>query len=271
MKLFTPSVLLVLLILLISSSCSKYQKVLKSSDLTYKYEMTEKYYNEGEYYKAYPLLEELVTVYRGSPKAEKLHYMYAYSDFYLKDYIMAAYRFEQFRQYYPYSQFVEDATYMTAFCYYKNSPNPSLDPTNTLKAMNELQYYINSFPSSSKVDTCNILVTELRHKLEDKYFDIATQYYKTLNYKAAVVSFQTFMNDYSDSKYAEEATYMIFKSQYTVAENSLQTKQLERYLEAKKYYNNFKARYPSSKFLKEADVLMDKATKEIEKLNQTSS
>jgi len=87
--------------------------------------------------------------------------MYAYSDFYLKDYIMAAYRFEQFRQYYPYSQFVEDATYMTAFCYYKNSPNPSLDPTNTLKAMNELQYYINSFPSSSKVDSCNVLVTEL--------------------------------------------------------------------------------------------------------------
>ena len=63
------SYILVISMLLFIWAC-KHNKVLKSTDLTFKYEMANKYFEDEEYYKAMPLLEELIPIYRGTEKAE---------------------------------------------------------------------------------------------------------------------------------------------------------------------------------------------------------
>jgi len=93
-------------------SCSKYQKILKSDDLGYKYDSAIKYYDDQEYFKALTLFEELIGLYRGLDKAEEIYYYYAYCNYYMEEYIMAAYYFKNFIKTYPSSSHAEECTFL---------------------------------------------------------------------------------------------------------------------------------------------------------------
>ena len=62
---------------LVLSSCSQYQKALKSEDASVKYDLGVKLYEEGKYKKANRLFEQIIPKYRGKPQAEKLMYLHA--------------------------------------------------------------------------------------------------------------------------------------------------------------------------------------------------
>ncbi|MEM9024415.1 MAG: outer membrane protein assembly factor BamD, partial [Bacteroidota bacterium] len=154
------SLLFVVFVALITYTCGDYKKVLKSTDLQYKYDRAIQYYDEGECYKAYPLFEELLAVYRGTKKSEDIYYRLAYCDYRLKDYILASHRFEQFYNNFPYSGKAEECTFMSAYCHYLNSPKPSLDQTDTEEAITAFRLFVNKYPYSPRIDTCNVLMDE---------------------------------------------------------------------------------------------------------------
>ena len=52
--------------------CGEHRKVLRSDDMQYKYDMAIQYMVGEKFAKAYPLLDELYIMYRGSEKGEKL-------------------------------------------------------------------------------------------------------------------------------------------------------------------------------------------------------
>lgn len=256
---------------LLFSACSEYGKVQKSKDIGLKFEKANEYYNNGEYLKAYPLLEELIVVYRGTQKAEKLYYMLAYSDYHLEDYLLAAFHFKQFTKNYPTSKYAEECLFMAAICHYKNSPNYSLDQTDTYKAMSELQLFLNQYPKSARIDTCNILMDNLRGKLQKKFYEISHQYYHTRNYKAAIVSFGNLLKDYPGTQYREDANYYIVRSHYELAVNSILSKKAERLENAINAYVKFVDAFPDSRRLKEVENLYEIMLREKEKLNNTNS
>ena len=180
--------LLIVISLLLLNSCSKFQHHMKSTDMEAKYEAAVKYYEKKDYYHALQLFEELISVYRGTSKAEKSYYYYVYCTYYVDDFTMAAYHFNNFVQSYPSSTYAEEMQYMYAYCYYLDSPVSSLDQTSTYDAIDKFQLFINKFPNSKKVEESNKYIDELRLKLEVKSFDNAKLYYRTENYKAAVVA-----------------------------------------------------------------------------------
>ena len=103
-----------------------------------KLEYAIKLYKKGQYFKALPLLEELITVFRGTKQAEQTYYYYSYCNYNLADYETAAYDFDNFAKTFPNSEFAEECAFMHAYCYYQDSPNFTLDQSNTVKAINEL-------------------------------------------------------------------------------------------------------------------------------------
>ncbi|RMG76595.1 MAG: outer membrane protein assembly factor BamD, partial [Bacteroidetes bacterium] len=123
----TPRFLYILLFSFFFIACSDYNKILKSNDLRLKYDKAVEYYEKKQYFKAYPLLEELSVIYRGTSKAEQIDYYLAYCDYYTGDLLYAAYRFKRFAQTYPKSKYAEECSFMSAYCYYRNSPQYSLD------------------------------------------------------------------------------------------------------------------------------------------------
>jgi outer membrane protein assembly factor BamD len=257
-------------LLFFALGCSEYQKVLKSTDLKYKYTKAVEYYEKGKYNKAYPLFDELLTLYRGTEKAADVYFYLAYTNFKLKDYILAAYHFKNFSQTFPSHEKAEETAFMVGYCYYLESPPYSLAQDYTYKAINEIQLFVNTHPTSEKLLESNKLIIELRRKLERKSFERAKLYYKTTYYQSAVVAFNSTLNDFPDTKYREEALFLRFQASFELAKNSIESKKLQRFIEAKTAYLEFVDKYPQSENSREADAKFALVLEQIENLKKQS-
>ncbi len=255
-----------LLVLFTMSSCTDYSRMLKSRDMDSKSDYAIKLYNKGEYYKALPLFEELITVYRGTKKAEQTYYYYSYTNYRIGDFETAAYDFDNFSKTYPNSEFAEECSFMHAYCFYQSSPKYSLDQTNTYKAITELQLFADRYPQSKKIEECNRLIDELREKLERKDFENAELYFNTEAYKSAIAAYKNVIHDYPSSKYREEALYKIVRSSYLLALNSIESKLQERFTETVSAYHEFKTDYPDSKWKSKANDMFEASQKRLQKL-----
>ena len=197
-------IFLSIMILMLMVSCSKYQKILKSTDLNFKFEKAVMYYEKEDFNRALPLLEELSTAFRGSEKAEEVNYYYAYCHYSLGEYLLASYLFDTYAKTYPNGKHTEECQYITADCLYLESPIYKLDSKNTYKAINQLQLFTNLYPKSERVEQCNNLIDELREKLAKKAFFNAKQYVITEYHKSAIIALQNVLIDFPGSKYEQE-------------------------------------------------------------------
>lgn len=229
--------------------------------------MAIKYYDKGDYFRALQLFDGLISIYRGTPKSEKIYYYYAYCHYYQEDYILASYHFRNLAMTLPNSQYAEECLYMSAYCQYLDSPDYTLDPTNTYTAIKELQNFINKYPKSPKVQKCNELIDVLRQKLETKFFEIGKLYFNTDEYNASIISFNNLLKDFPNTKYREESLFYILRANFSYAENSIETKKAERFKNTINAYNIFISAYPSSSFNKEAENINKISTKELNKYN----
>jgi len=253
---------LLAVITLILSSCSGYQKILKSRDLDYKYEKAIEFFDNEEYVKAFPLFDELLLLYRGTDKAEEIYYYYCQIEFQKGNYISAAQHFKNFSNTYPDNLKAEECAYMTAYCYYLTSPVYSLDQTETQKAINELNLFAIRYPNSSFQKKCTDLLGQLEGKLDRKSFENAKLYFTTQDYKAAINAFNIAMQGHSASVFKEEMLFLQLKSYYLLASNSVEEKKEKRIKDALIAFNQFKNSYPESKFLGEAKDVF-KQTKQL--------
>ncbi len=233
------------------SSCGSYNKIVKSTDYEFKYKKAIEYYEDGEYVRSGTLFQELVNIYRGTSKADKIYYYYAKSMIGQKDYLMAGHYFKTLVGEFPTSDYVEEAQFMVGYCSYLISPKPRLDQQVTQEAIDALQLYINLYPFNERVDEANRLIDELQDKLVYKSYLSAKLYYDFDNYKAAVVALENSLGKYPDSKYREELMYMLLKSKYLLAIGSVYEKKEERLSSALDEYFTFVDEYPESKYKKE--------------------
>lgn len=256
----------VIAILVFVYSCSGFQKIMKNPDSNFKYDKAIEYFNKKDYYHSQMLLEELINVVRGTSKAKEVLYHYSYTYYYMDEYYMASYYFSSFAKTYPFDDRAEEMDYMSAFCNYLNSPNYSLDQSNTYQAIEEMQMFLNKYPKSSRSDTCNILIDKLRYKLETKYYQMARLYYKMENYEAAIVAFDNMISDFPTTEYKEVILYEKVKSAFYLANNSVETKKENRLKNAIKYKIEFEACFPESKYLKEIKSIGQNASKQLEQI-----
>jgi len=248
------------LTLTIAGCKSQFEKIRLSNDVAKKYQEAMRLYNKKSYSKALILFEDLSQKYRGRAEAEELNYYYAQTLYKLRDYTTARYQFKAFADTYPTSKYAEESRYMSAYCYYLDSPKPSLDQENTLKAIDALQLFINFYPTSERAVEATKYIGILRSKLEDKAFANAKMYYELgdydiTNYKAAVIALKNAQIDFPDIKYAEEMDLLIVRSQYEYAKNSYEVRQEERFTEAIAYADEFLEAHPESKLLNQAKEL----------------
>ena len=155
---------------------------------------------------------------------------------------------------------------MNAKCYYLLSPNIQLEQSYTEKAIDELQLFVNQYPSGKYVADANQMIDDMRRKLDLKAFNSAELYFKMGKYNAASVAFKNLLRDYPDSPYIERAMFMIVKSNYLYALNSIPAKQKERYQTTIDSYQVFANKYSGSSYLREAQNLYETSTKNITKI-----
>jgi outer membrane protein assembly factor BamD len=256
MKLF--NLIVVATLSLLVGSCSSYNKVVKGDDYQLKFDKANKLYEEKDFDRCIVLYEQ---IYQHSPKTgegELAYYRLAKSYYEIEDFYMSSYYFGQYIQRYPYSQKNEEAYFLMALSSVKNSPEYSLDQTETEGAINTVQQFIDRYPNSTLVDSCNRVIDRLRFKLELKEYEHVKLYDKTENYRAAVTSGEIFLENYSKSKFCEEVYFLIVKNSYLLSINSIESKKIERIDKTTERITNFAILYPNSNYLKEVKTIENK-------------
>lgn len=233
------------------ASCGDFNKIVKSTDYEYKYKKALEYYEAKDYSHANSLFQDLVYVFRGTSRGDELYYYYAKSCFQSSDYTLASHYFKTLTEQYPRSKYAEESQFLTAMCFYKESPTPKLDQEITQKALDAFELFINLYPFSKNIEDATIKIDELHGKLVMKSYLNAKLYFDMDYYKAAIVALENSLKEFPDSKYREDVKYLLFKSKYLLASNSVEEKKRERLNAARDEYFNFVDEFPESKFVKE--------------------
>jgi outer membrane protein assembly factor BamD len=249
---------------LLITSCSNYNKVVKNDNYQEKFELANELFEKKEYLKSITLFEQ---VYQRIPKTgegELSYYRIARAYYEKSDYPMAGYYFSSFVQRYPYSNKAQESLFLTAMCSVQNSPDFSLDQNDTKVAIDNLQQFIDRYPESSLVDSCNHVMDRLLFKLEKKDFEAVKLYSKTQNYRAAAASSKSFIEDYPRSRFREEVYYMLVSNLSLLTVNSVENKKCERIEQTIESYRNFVAEFPETVYKVEINKISDKMHKEFE-------
>ncbi|MDO8998567.1 MAG: outer membrane protein assembly factor BamD [Bacteroidota bacterium] len=256
-----------LLLVCLLTSCDGFNKLLKSTDYELKMTKAKEYYDKEHYIKSSQLYEELIPVVKGTDKAEEVYYYYSWSEYNMGDFIISQYHFKNFTKQFPLSKHSEECYFMNAYCYFLTSANYKLDQTSTKNAINEFQSFVDIYPESNRIDTCNILIDKLRYKLEKKDYEIVKLYYKVSDWKAAIVSTKNFVKEYPSSAFNEEIYYLMINSYYLLAINSIKAKKEERLDLAIENYIKFVDLYPKSSYLSRTESIYNSCNKLKENLN----
>ena len=261
--------------LLMTSCVNEYNQITKSGDYTLKYEYAKQCYAQGKYSRAVPLLQELVTMKKGSTEGEECLYMLAMAEFGMKDYETASEYFKKYFSSYPKGRYAENAKYYVGESLFQNAPEPRLDQSTTMTAIAAFQEYLDIFPdahlksqATSRLYALQDLLVEKEYKSARLYFDLGTYFGNCTNggnnYEACIVTAQNALKDYPYSNKREEFASLVMKSKYELAKMSVESKQLERYQDAEDECYGFINEYPDSKERANAEKMIAKC-KEFEK------
>ena len=261
----------ILLATLVITSCNSYTKVLKSASYDQKYEMAKQYYNRGQFNRASMLLGDVIQVLKGTDRGEESLFLLGMSNLNSHDYDAAAKYFNKYYTSYPKGIYVEEARYYSGISFYKSTPEPKLDQSQTLVAIREFQEFIDIFPDSRFRQDAQQKMFELQDKLVEKeylnaklYYDLGTYFmncYTGNNFQACIVTSENAIREYPYTPRREDFSILILKSKFELAQQSVESKKKERYLNAVDEYYSFKSEFPESKFMKDAKNLFNKAVK----------
>lgn len=251
----------------LTTSCSSFDKIMKSKDYEYKYQMALKYYEVRDHAHYLMLFESIQHVYRNTMRADTIDFYICEGNYYQGDYLLAAHYYDRFRKTFNRSAFIDRAEYMHAYCYYKASPRAELDQTNTHAALTAFAEYLTKYPNTPHKPEIRKYVQELNDKLMEKAYISSKLYYDMGNYKSALVALRNSINKYPNSKYREEQMYLLLRSAHQLAEHSVRSKKRERLQNTIDEYYNFASEYPNSKYSSAAKNIYESASKALTKYN----
>lgn len=267
--------LLSCLTMLLSGCAGEFNKVYKSNDYDYRYEYAKQCFAQGKYTQAENLLIDLISLKKGTDEAQESLYMLAMAQYMNKDYEAASETFKKYHTMYPKSAYSERAMFYVGQSLYEGAPEPRLDQTPTIGAINAYQRFLDYFPGSEMRKTAQDRLLELQDKLVMKellsarlYFNLGG-YFGNINsgnesnYISCIVTAQNALKTYPYSQWREEFSLLIMKSKFSLAENSSEEKRLERYRDAEDECYGFINEYPDSKDVSIAEKYIAKCKKVI--------
>ena len=263
------------------TSCGEYNKVLKSTDYEYKYEAAKSYFGKGQNTKAAAILEELITILKGTDKAEESLYMLGMTYYNQGDFITASHYFSTYYNTYPRGTYTEQARFYSGKALFLDTPEPRLDQSSTYKAIQELQMFMEYFPASNRHQEAQQMIFDLQDKLVMKdymaarlYYDLGSytgnSSYSTTgnNYLACIVTAQNALKDYPYTKLREDISILLLRAKYDMAKESVEEKKEERMRDAIDEYYAFKNEFPESKYIKEVENIYKDVKKYLKEINE---
>ena len=262
-------------VLLLSGCASDFNSVYKYGDTEAKYEAAKEFFARGKFQQATTLLEELVTIKKGSDEAQECLYMLGMAQYCNRDYEAASETFKKYGSSYPRGIYAEPAAFYVVVSLYESSPEPRLDQSPTNGSITAYQQFMDLFPDSKLRDRAQARLYELYDKLIQKEYLSAELYYNLggyfgninsndeSNYNASIITAQNALKNFPYCSLREEFMLLIMKSKFQLAENSTEERRLERYRDAEDECYGFINEFPDSKNAATAEKYIAKCKKVI--------
>lgn len=250
---------------LLSGCAHEFNKVYKSADNTYKYEYAKQCFAMGKFSQATTLLQELVTMQKGKTNAQESLYMLGMAQYCNKDFETASATFKKYFQSYPKGDFAEQASFYTGQSLFQSMPDPRLDQSSTIGAINAYQNFIDYYPDSPLRETAQERLFILQDNLVMKEYLSAELYYNLggyfgninsnteSNYESCIITAENALKTYPFTKLREKFSILIMKSKYELAQNSSEEKRIDRYRDAEDECYGFLNEFPESEECKTAE------------------
>lgn len=262
----TRTYYILLLVMVLFTSCGEYQQLLKSRDPEEKYQAALRYFNEGQYVKSQSLLDDVSSYYKGTERSEDVLAYLARSYMGQKSYSSATDYYQAYVRNYPKGKYAPEAYFQIGHCQYLDSPDARLDQEVTNKAIDAFTKFVELYPESPYAEQAYTEMAELYDKLALKELKSAQLYYNLgtylgNNYLSCEIVAKNALKNYPSNKYQEEFSWLILQSKYQQMLNSFEDKKIERARDAQDEYYNFVTEYPDSKHRKEAERMMNQIRK----------
>ena len=261
--------------LLMCGCASEFTRVYKYGDTEAKYEYAKEFFARGKFQNAISLLEEIVTMKKGSDEAQECLYMLAMAQYCNGDFDAASETFKKYGSSYPRGIYAEPAAFYVGQSLYESSPEPRLDQSPTNGAINAYQQFMDLFPDSKLRAQAQERLYELYDKLIQKEYLSSELYYNLggyfgninsndeSNYISCIVTAQNALKTYPYCSLREDFMLLIMKSKFQLAENSTHQKRLERYRDAEDECYGFINEFPESKNVATAEKYIAKCKRVI--------
>lgn len=221
------------------------------------------------------MLEELVTIKKGSDEAQECLYMLGMAQYCNKDFDAASETLRKYGSSYPRGIYAEPAAFYVGESLYESSPEPRLDQSPTNGSITAYQQFMDLYPDSKLRPRAQERLYELYDKLIQKEYLSAELYYnlggyfgninsnEESNYNASIITAQNALKNYPYCSLREDFMLLIVKSKFQLAENSSAEKRLERYRDAEDECYGFINEFPDSKNVSVAEKYIAKCKKVI--------
>ncbi len=206
-------------------------------------------FNDRDYLDAINEFKAISLQYPGSAYADDAQYYLGECHFKRGEYLLAAYEYGDMKRSYPASSLVPDAQFKLGLSYYELSPPARLDQRYTIKAKDELQAFVEYYPSHEMASDAEAKIQELTDKLAEKAYNSAKLYQRMERYRAALHYLDEIIERYHDTNFAP-------LSYLTKAEIEISRK---RFRSAKETVSRFISLFPNSVLRAQADRLLEEA------------
>jgi len=191
----------------------EYQNIIKTYPLTERleqiverqYVIAEKYYSKRHYDRAREIMEQALMNAPYSKVSDVLQYTIALCYLRINDFHNARIEFEKLVDAYGFSPYVDDATFQIGFCAFKvSSGAKDYDEELVDNAIEDLEYYLRRFPTSSHVAQTEKLLAKLKDKKAQKLFNAAYFYEKQRKTFAAIKYYENLIYDYPNTAWGQK-------------------------------------------------------------------
>ena len=129
----------------------------------------------------------------------------AESYFLNEDYDLALIEFEKLVSRMGFSPYIEKSRWRICETLMLLSPNFYHDQDSSLKAITQIQEFLDDFPNSEYSKDADKLINELRTRLAEKNMETGKLYIKLKAYDSAMTSYEVVVNEYYDTKFFNDA------------------------------------------------------------------
>lgn len=238
--------ILIVSLVLTVGACSS-EELIEQLSPQARFDLAMKYFQEGDYVEAEKEFRVVVLQFQGTALADDAQFYLGECQYMREQFILAAYEYEVLLRTMPTSEYVPRARFRRAMCYYNQSRESYRDQTETKKAIDEFQAFLEYHPTDTLAHEAAAKIQELNTKLAKKEFDNGVLYMKMESYRAAIIYFDLVLERFHDTPYAEEAQLKKAEAFLLRKRPSEALAEIDRYLQ----------RYPNGNHRGEAQKLRE--------------